>query len=181
VHTEHNFLQLPSIICWAIWIERNNAIFNNGTPSTSTTAYKTLGIYNSWNESHASKARPHWTLKIPDLDDITTAWFDGATLSNGLQSGVGGLIKISHNSHYKWTFNCVPGTNTREKLLGVWATLYLASRLYIESIQVLGDSKIVIEWLSGRGDLQTISLLAWKDILRLLQQTFTKISYNHMH
>jgi ribonuclease HI len=120
-------------------------------------------------------------LKIPDLDDISTTWFDGATLSNGSQSGAGGLIKITHNTFYKWTFNCGPGTNTRAKLLGAWATLYLASRLYIETLQVLGDSRIVIEWLSGRGELQTISLLAWKDRIRLLQPNFKKISYNHIY
>jgi len=31
------------------------------------------------------------------------------------------------------------------------------------------------------GDLQAISLLAWKDIIRLLQLTFKKISYNHIY
>jgi hypothetical protein len=82
--TEHKFMHLPSIICWVIWLERNNAIFYNGTPSTSATAYKALGIFNSWNDSHASKASPHRTLKIPELDDITMPWFDGAVLSNGL-------------------------------------------------------------------------------------------------
>jgi ribonuclease HI len=79
-------------------------------------------------------------------------------LSNGSQSGAGGLIKISQNTFYKWTFNCGPGTNTRAELLGAWATLYLASRLHIDALQVLGDSRIVIEWLSNKGDLQAISL-----------------------
>jgi hypothetical protein len=139
-------------------------------------AYKALGIFNSWNDSHSSKPRLQHTKKGPDLDDTPTGWFDGATLSNGSQSGAGGLIKISQNTFYKWTFNCGPGTNTRAELLGAWATLYLASRLHIEVLQVLGDSRIVIEWLSNKGDLQAISLLAWKDRIRLLQPTFKKLS-----
>ena len=152
-------MHLPAIICWMIRLQRNNTIFNNGTPSTSVAAYKALGIFNSWNDSHASKLRPQLTLKIPEFDDIITTWFDGETLSNGSQSGAGGLIKITHNTFYKWTFNCGSGTNTRAKILGAWATLYLASKLYFKTLQVLGDSIIVIERLSGREELQTISLL----------------------
>jgi ribonuclease HI len=70
----------------------------------------------------------------PNLDDIPTAWFDRAALTNGSLSGAGGLIKITHNTYYKWTFNCGPGTNTRAEFLGAWATLYLASRLCIENL-----------------------------------------------
>jgi hypothetical protein len=36
---EHNLMHLPSLVCWTIWLDRNKAIFENGTPSTSTTAY----------------------------------------------------------------------------------------------------------------------------------------------
>jgi ribonuclease HI len=178
---EHKHMHLPSIICWMIWLERNNTIFENGTPSSTAAAYKALGIYNSWNDSLAKKTRLQRILKAPKLDDVPTAWFDGAARTNGSLSGAGGLIKTTHNTFYKWTFNCGPGTNTREELLGAWATLYLASRLYIESLQVLGDSSIVIDWLSGRGELQAITLLAWKDRIRLLQPSFKKISYKHIY
>jgi ribonuclease HI len=93
---------------------------------------------------------------------------------------LGGLIKITHNNYYSWTFNCGPGTNTRAEFLGAWATLYLAARLCIENLKVLGDSSIVIEWLGSRGKLQAFSLLAWMDRLRHLQSYFNKISYNHI-
>jgi hypothetical protein len=33
----------------------------------------------------------------------------------------------------------------------------------------------------NRGNLQAISLLAWKDIIRLLQLTFKKLSYKHIY
>jgi ribonuclease HI len=75
----------------------------------------------------------------------------------------------------------VSGTNTRAELLGAWATLHLASRLNIEVLQILGDSRTIIEWLNNRGKLQAISLMAWKDIIRLLQPTFKKLSYKHIY
>jgi ribonuclease HI len=178
---EHKHMHLSSIICWTIWLERNNTIFNNGIPSTTTTTYKALGIYNAWNDTFSTKNRFQRILKAPDdIDEIPTAWFDGAALANGTRSGAGGLIKTSHNTFHKWTFNCGPGTNTRAKLLGAWATLYLATRLCIETLQVLGDSSIVIEWLSGKGKLQAIALMAWKKRIRLLQPHFKKINYNHI-
>jgi hypothetical protein len=71
-------------------------------------------------------------------------------LSNGTQSDGGGLIKITKNTSYRWTFNCGPGANTREELLGTWAMLYLASRLHIETLHIFGDSIIIIECLNNR-------------------------------
>ena len=40
-----------------------------------------------------------------------------------------------------------------EELVGVWASLILATRLSISDLHVLGDSKIVIDWLNGKGAL----------------------------
>jgi hypothetical protein len=38
-------------------------------------------------------------------------------------------------------------------------------------------TRIIIDWLKNRGDLQAISLLAWKDRIRLIKPTFKKINY----
>jgi ribonuclease HI len=91
------------------------------------------------------------------------------------------LISILTNSLYKWTFNCGPDTNTRAELLGVWATLHLASRLNIEDLQIFGDSIIVIDWLNNRGKLQVTSLLGWQDRIRELQPNFRKLSFTHTY
>jgi len=42
--------------------------------------------------------------------------------------------------------------------MGAWATLILASRLSITTIHVLGDSKIVIDWLNHKGAIQVVTL-----------------------
>jgi len=57
----------------------------------------------------------------------------------------------------------------------------LASGLNIEFLQILGDSRIIIEWLKNKGKLQSISLMAWKEKSRLLQPTFRKLSFNHIY
>jgi hypothetical protein len=63
--------------------------------------------------------------------------------------------------------------------MGAWASLLLASRLNILDLQLLGDSKIIIDWLNSRGKLQVSSLLGWMDRTRELQQKFRHITHLH--
>jgi ribonuclease HI len=162
------------------WIE-TIFFFENMPPSVCTVAYKTLGLYKNWKYIHPIKMVKQIKNTPHILEDTPTGWFDGATQLNGTLSGAGGLIKITKDSTYRWNFCCGPGTNTRAELLGAWATLHLASRLNIEVLQILGDSRIIIEWLNNKGKLQAISLLAWKDIIRLLQHNFRKLNFNHIY
>jgi len=92
---------------------RNNKIFSNEIPSINTTTHKAFVLFKSWTNSSPYQPRKKIKKRIHELEEFTIGWFDGATSFNGAQSGVGGLIKISKNSFYLWTFNCGPGTNTR--------------------------------------------------------------------
>jgi hypothetical protein len=142
-----------------MWLERNKKLFKNGIPSTSTVAYKTLGMLKNWTTIHPRKEITKTKAKTHMPEDIPTGWFDGAVQSNGLQSGVGGLISTLLNSQCRWPFNCGPTTNTRAELLGAWATLHLASRINIDVLPLFGDSIIVIDWLNSKGKLQVTTLL----------------------
>jgi ribonuclease HI len=102
-------------------------------------------------------------------------------VSTGTNSGVGGVLVVNDHCKYKWLLNCGPGTNTRTELLGAWALLTVASRLSIQSLHVMGDSKIVIDWLRGKGRLQVISLDCWKDNLIALIASFQKVSFSHVY
>ena len=77
--------------------------------------------------------------------------------------------------------NYGPGTNTREKLLGVWDIINLASRFNIKALQIFGDSKIIFDWLNRKGKLQVISLWGWKDRIKELQTFFREISFSHIY
>jgi ribonuclease HI len=90
------------------------------------------------------------------------------------------VINISDLSTYKWTLNCGHGTNTRVELMGVRASLTLASRLSIIDLLVLGDSKIVIDWLKRKGALQVVTLDCWKDKISDLIKLFGTISFAHV-
>jgi len=94
--------------------------------------------------------------------DTTISCFDRATHSNGKCCGAGGVIKTYDISVYGWFFNCREGTNTKVELLGVWATLLLEKHLSLHKLQVLGDSKVVIDWINKRGDLRACTIEGWK-------------------
>jgi len=105
------------------------------------------------------KKAPPRSLQNPRFLSPIVSWFDGAADLIDHRCGVGGVIKISANTIYKWNFNCGFGTNTKEELLGSWENLIMAVRLNIEVIQVIGDAKIIIEWLNDKGKLQISSLM----------------------
>jgi ribonuclease HI len=160
-------------------MERNSAIFEDGIPSFQKVAFQSLSAMGDYN----SKLKVAVRRMVPPLPAVggTVGWFDGAALSLGQNSGVGGVIRISEHRCYKWIFNCGPGTNTRVELLGAWALLTLASRLSIQELHVQGDSKIIIDWLRGKGRLQVVSLDCWKDRLIELIKLFQKISFAHVY
>jgi hypothetical protein len=145
---EKVYTTLPSVVCWYIWLERNRCIFENCSPTVQGVGIKIRGMVKISSGQTLQKRIYKRNKKTPDITLASSCWFDGAAQENGILSGAGGIIKISGNTIYRWTFNCGMGTNTRAELLGVWASLSLAHRLDIDHLHVLGDSKIVIDWLN---------------------------------
>jgi ribonuclease HI len=119
--------------------------------------------------------------KIPNLIMESLCWFDGATHNNGLLSGAGSLLKTMGRTTYRWTLNCRQGTNTRVELLGLWASLTLAHRLNLAHLHVLGDSKIVIDWINQNCNLKVTNLMGWMTKIRELTTLFINIKFDHIY
>ena len=136
----------------------------------------------SWRENtHALKTHPRRkNITQAELGGVV-GWFDGAVASSGLNNGAGGVIRINEISSYKWFLNCGSSTNTRVEVLGAWVLLTLANRLSLKTIHIMGDFKIIIDWLLGKGQLQVLSLDCWKDSITGLITTFQNISFDHVY
>jgi hypothetical protein len=80
-------------------------------------------------------------------ESYSVAFFDGVAVTGGSNCGTGGTIMCINSSFYRWFLNCGEGPNTKEELLGAWGTLTLAKLLDHHFIQIMGDSKVIIEWL----------------------------------
>jgi ribonuclease HI len=73
------------------------------------------------------------------------------------------------------------GTNTKAELLGIWATLTLASHLSLLKIQACGDSRVIIDWLNGKANLQGCSIEGWKSRIQDLLKDFQATSFHHVY
>jgi ribonuclease HI len=169
---------LPALTCWYLWRERNQTIFEDKSPSARKVVYLSLLALKEHSQEKITPVRRTGTTQT-NFGNVV-GWFDGAASSSGLNSGAGGVIKISENCSYKWFINCGPGSNTRAELLGAWALLTLANRLSIQSMHLIGDSKIIIDWMRGKGRLHVISLDCWKERVSALISSFQKITFDHV-
>jgi ribonuclease HI len=170
--------RLAAITCWNIWNTRNKAIFEDKIPSAWDVVFRTLGSFTSAPCSQTfqiTRQRP-----IILKNGFTCAQFDGASSAGGLNCGVGGFIIGQDSSRYRWYINCGEGTNTKAELLGAWTTLTLANHLNIQNIQVMGDSKVVIDWLNHKGNLQSTAIEGWKQRTMELATTFQGIYFQHI-
>jgi len=65
--------------------------------------------------------------------------------------------------------------------MGAWASLNLARRLSISYMIFLGDSKIVIDWLKRKVDLQVVALERWKERINESILLFRNLSFDHIY
>jgi len=157
---------LAAQICWFIWIERNKAIFEGRIPSVLAVYYKDLAFPRG-KETKLKDKLPR-SIVFPMHINSSIAYFDGATHLDGLCCGVDGILKLPDSTFIGWTFHCVHGTNNKVELLGAWATLRLELHLSIKHLQMLGDSKVVINWLKKKGSLHACAIEGWKARIRAM-------------
>jgi len=117
-------------------------------------------------------------LKLPE--GYTLACFDGAAQSNGLCCGAGGIFKTHLLRITKWFLNCGAGTNTKAELMGLWASLSLASIWSINHLLVLGDSRVIIDWITKKSKLHSVHVECWKQKTLDLSKRFTNINFQHI-
>ncbi len=72
--------------------------------------------------------------------------FDGAAQHNTCGSG-GLLISQEHNRTYHFWIDLGEGTNTRAKLLALWALLKPEKLRFYTDLFVYGDSRIIVDRL----------------------------------
>jgi ribonuclease HI len=111
----------------------------------------------------------------------TLVCFDGAALPNGICCGAGGTFKYQSSRTTKWFLNCGVGSNNKAELMGLWASLFLASCWSLNHLRVLGDSRVVIDWINHKHKLQSVHFEGWKQQTLELAKLFSDIQFHHFH
>jgi ribonuclease HI len=165
-------------VCWQTWKERNRAIFEGRSPSPNGFLHRILSSYQF--QQISPKTFLYKALDFRMDEGSMLACFDGAALSTGLCCGAGGTFKTHSSRITKWFLNCGAGTNTKAELMGLWATLYLASCWSINHLHVLGDSSVIVNWINLNCNLRSIHIEGWKLKTRELYNSFTDIKLQHI-
>ena len=76
-------------------------------------------------------------------------------------AGITLAITQSHTFHLK--MGSGHNTNTRTKLLVVWALLYFASVIGLPTLHVCDDSSVIINWENDKETLSALDLDGWRD------------------
>jgi len=72
----------------------------------------------------------------------------------------------------------------KEELLGLWGLwdlLLFASILSIKKLMVARDSKVTIDWINSKSNLNLLYLYSWKDKIERLKDKFDSIKFMHVH
>ena len=89
--------------------------------------------------------------------------------------------KLERISGFK-LWMCVGGrSNMRAKLLSLWGLLWFVRSLWVSHIEIVGDSKTVIDQLNGVSTLFSLSLDHWMRRIRCLIREFTYINFRHIY
>ena len=83
-------------------------------------------------------------------------FFDGVA-AEGV-GGAGIYLAINSNHYFHIKLGCEGSTNTREKILAMRALMHRASSLGLPSLQIFGDSSVIINWALGKESMLCLYL-----------------------
>ena len=71
-------------------------------------------------------------------------FFDGASASN--IGGVGFCLFLNESHSFEFAMGDGTYTNTKAELIALWALLHIAQMMGIPTLNIFGDSTIIINW-----------------------------------
>lgn len=79
--------------------------------------------------------------------------------------------KMLNETIFKLCLVCGQGTNTKGELLTLWCLLFFSLENNLTSLQVVGDSKVIVDWMKKKFRLEVTNLYFWKrNVLTLVAQ-----------
>jgi ribonuclease HI len=91
------------------------------------------------------------------------------------------VLHLSHSKFYNLKLGVGAGSNTRAKLLALWGLLNFAKSIHVEHLQVVGDSKLIVDWINHICNLQVLNLESWQKRIRQLQEAFQELTITQVY
>ena len=107
------------------------------------------------------------------------AFFDGAAAMN--IGGAGYVIYLNDNHYISFSLGYGSSTNTRAKLLALWAVLRVSVMMGLPTQLIFGDLMVIISWLNGLSTLDIPSLMHWFDDINNMLQHVPPVIFKHIY
>ena len=95
--------------------------------------------------------------------------------------GAGFVLHLSDSHFLVFSLGCGKSTNTRAKILALWALLVVSKLLGIPLQTIYGDSLVIINWANRISSLDSPTLNHWCEDIRSLIQNFSPLALNHIY
>ena len=118
---------------------------------------------------------PQFNLNMP------LGMFDSTSQENGEICWDHIVLKPLDNTIYKIRLGCLKGINIKGELMDLCYLLYFDHVECISHLQIVGDSKIIIAWLSKKHRLHVVILKASKQKVEQLVTQFTILDSQHIY
>jgi ribonuclease HI len=106
--------------------------------------------------------------------------FHGAC--QGFQVCGASAILFLNNSHYfTLKFGAGQGTNNRVEFYALWILLKVAGEKNVSRLQVLGDSKLLMDWENGKNQITNMALSPIMELCLEKKKIFEEISFSHVY
>jgi len=114
-----------------------------------------IEFYRIWGKTKNILSVQHDRITRPPLLDwnLAVGFFYGASQCERTKCGAGAILKCPDLGTFSLMMNYDTGTNTRGELLALWCILYFSLYKKVKSIQLVGDSKIIIDGFSHENNL----------------------------
>jgi ribonuclease HI len=113
---------------------------------------------------------------MPDLmEGIPWGFFDGTSQGYPPFYGVGVIIFISKDYFFKVCYVPGRGTNMKAEFSARWTLLLFSNMLKLRKVQVLGDSKVAIDWANNKVQIQVVKLQL---LLNHIHSSFAKFEWS---
>ena len=102
---------------------------------------------------HTVISKERITRALVINNETPWAYFDGASQGQPPLGGAGVVIHFSSKRKMFVKYSMGQATNNTVELAALWEALKVALNNQIQDIQILGDSKVVVDWVNGRNSI----------------------------
>ena len=97
------------------------------------------------------------------------------------KGGAGFYLALNESHSFEFAMGGGLCTNARSELLALWALLTVAKVMGIPTLNIYGDSSVIINWASYQASLDSPCLSHWCMDTRRLMSCFSNLSIKHTY